>query len=157
MRVIGTFAGLIVVAVLACAWETRSIWSRVVADSDRFVGVGETKGPLAADDVEYQAVAPGVERHVLWGDPDAGEHGAFMRFAPGVDLGWHTHSSDSRVLVLKGAYLYEDEEGKRRVAPGCYLSVPRGKRHRSGGDPREGAIFLDTLPGKFDVVKEEGP
>jgi quercetin dioxygenase-like cupin family protein len=30
----------------------------------------------------------------------------FTKFAPGTDSGWHTHTRDISIVVLKGAYLY---------------------------------------------------
>jgi len=54
--------------------------------------------------------------------------------------------------VLKGAYIYKPEKGEeKRVGPGQYLFVPGGDRHVSSGDPKEGALFYEESPGKFDL------
>ena len=65
---------------------------------------------------------------VLWGDPDKGPHGTFTKFAPGYDAGMHTHTSDVWLVVIKGAYLYKDDEGEKRVGPGEFLRIPGGHR-----------------------------
>jgi quercetin dioxygenase-like cupin family protein len=55
-------------------------------------------------------------------------------------------------VVIKGAYLYKDEDGEKRVGPGDYLMVPGGHKHWSGGDKKEGALFYQEGAEKFDFV-----
>ncbi len=94
----------------------------------------------------------GVSMAVLWGDPEKGAHGTFTKFAPGYDAGMHTHTSDVWLVVIKGAYLYKDDEGEKRVGPGDFLRVPGGHKHWSGGDKAEGALFYSEGSGKFDLI-----
>ncbi|HMH07105.1 MAG TPA: DUF4437 domain-containing protein [Terriglobales bacterium] len=94
----------------------------------------------------------GVSMAVVWGDPDKGAHGTFTKFAPGYDAGTHTHTSDVWLVVIKGAYLYKDDEGEKRVGPGEFLRVPGGHKHWSGGDKAEGALFYQEGSGKFDLI-----
>jgi quercetin dioxygenase-like cupin family protein len=94
----------------------------------------------------------GVSMAALWGDTDKGAHGTFTKFDPGFDAGMHTHTSDVWIVVLKGAYLYKDEAGEKRVAPGDFLRVPGGHKHWSGGDKTEGALFYEEASGKFDSI-----
>jgi quercetin dioxygenase-like cupin family protein len=98
------------------------------------------------------APAAGVSMSTVWGDPDKGAHGTFTKFAPGYDAGLHTHTKDISIVVIKGAYLYKDEAGEKRVGPGDFLLVPGGHKHWSGGDKTEGALFYEEASGKFDVV-----
>src|SRR6266699_5857748 len=60
----------------------------------------------------------GVSMQVLRGDPDKGPHATFTKFDPGYDAGMHTHTNDVSLVVIKGAYLYKDEAGEKRVGPG---------------------------------------
>jgi len=94
----------------------------------------------------------GVSQQVLMGEPDKGPHATFSKFEPGYDAGMHTHTNDISLVVVKGAYLYKDEEGEKRVGPGEYLFVPGGHKHWSGGDKKEGAIFYEQGYGKFDSI-----
>jgi quercetin dioxygenase-like cupin family protein len=94
----------------------------------------------------------GVSMQVLRGDPDKGPHATFTKFAPGYDAGMHTHTNDVSLLVIKGAYLYKDEAGGKRVGPGEFLLVPGGHKHWSGGDKTEGALFYQEGSGKFDRI-----
>jgi quercetin dioxygenase-like cupin family protein len=94
----------------------------------------------------------GVSMHVLRGDPEKGPHATFTKFDPGYDAGMHTHTNDVWIVVIKGAYLYKDDAGEKRVGPGEYLFVPGGHKHWSGGDKTDGAVFYQEGSGKFDFV-----
>ena len=94
----------------------------------------------------------GVSMSVLVGDPDKGSHATFTKFEPGFDAGMHSHTNDVSIVVIKGAYLYKDEAGEKRVGPGDFLFIPGGHKHWSGGDKSEGAVFYEQGPGKFDRI-----
>ena len=56
------------------------------------------------------------------------------------------------IVVIKGAYLYKPEKGEeKRVGPGCYIDIPAGDRHASGGNAKDGALFYEESNGKFDL------
>jgi quercetin dioxygenase-like cupin family protein len=107
---------------------------------------------VSADQATYQSSAPGVSMAAIWGDAGKGAHATFTKFAPGVDSGMHIHTNDVWIVVLKGAYLYKDDAGEQRVGPGSFLRVPGGKKHWSGGDKKEGALFYEESSGKFDLI-----
>jgi mannose-6-phosphate isomerase-like protein (cupin superfamily) len=94
----------------------------------------------------------GVSMAAVWGEPDKGPHGTFTKFEPGYDAGMHAHTNDVWIVVLKGAYLYKDEAGEKRVGPGEFLRVPGGHKHWSGGDKTDGALFYEESSGKFDSI-----
>lgn len=94
----------------------------------------------------------GASMDVLAGDPEKGAHKTFTKFEPGYDAGMHSHTNDVSIVVIKGAYLYKDEAGEKRVGPGEFLFVPGGHKHWSGGDKTEGAVFYEEGSGKFDVI-----
>ena len=106
----------------------------------------------SADRAKFNEVVPGASRAVLWGNDDTGPHGAFTRFVPGFDAGVHMHTSDSRIVVVKGAYLYKDAAGEKRVGAGEFIRIPGGWKHWSGGDANEGALFYEESSGNFDLV-----
>ena len=100
----------------------------------------------------YKDLAPGASASVLWGDMDKGPYGAYTKFTPGANFALHTHTSDIRIVVLKGAYLYKPENGvEQRVGAGHYIFIPGGNRHSSGGDVKAGALFYQESTGKFDL------
>ena len=100
----------------------------------------------------FKDLAPGASASVVWGDMEKGPYGAYTKFTPGSNFALHTHTSDIRIVVLKGAYMYKPENGKEmRVGAGQYIFVPGGSRHSSGGDPKAGALFYQESTGKFDL------
>jgi mannose-6-phosphate isomerase-like protein (cupin superfamily) len=107
---------------------------------------------VAADQAKYNAERGGVSMAPIWGDATMGAHGTFTKFAPGEDSGMHTHTNDVWIVVLKGAYLYKDDAGEKRVAAGDFLRVAGGHKHWSGGDKKEGALFYEESSGKFDLI-----
>ncbi len=107
---------------------------------------------VSSETATYKERVPGVSMAVLWGDPDKGRHLTFTKFAPGQDNGMHTHTNDTWCMVIKGAYLYKDEAGEKRVGPGEFIFIPGGHKHWSGGDKTEGALFYQGSSGKFDLI-----
>ena len=108
---------------------------------------------VAAEQATFkESPMAGVSMAVLWGDADKGAHGTFTKFAPGYDAGMHTHTSDVWLVVIKGAYLYKDDAGEKRVGPGEFIRIPGGHKHWSGGDKTEGALFYQEGSGKFDKI-----
>src|SRR5579864_6128474 len=108
---------------------------------------------VTGDNASFKASPNGgVSMAPLWGDPDKGVHATFTKFDPGFDAGMHTHTNDVWIVVIKGAYLYKDEAGEKRVGPGEFLRVPGGHKHWSGGDKTEGALFYEEASGKFDSI-----
>lgn len=110
---------------------------------------------VSADKAEFKAMPRGdgkVSTAPIWGDQDKGAYGAYSKFAPGYDAGMHTHTNDVTIVVIKGAYLYKDDDGEKRVGPGDFLKVPGGHKHWSGGDKSEGALFYTAGTAKFDLI-----
>ena len=111
---------------------------------------------VSSEEAKYKDAIPGVSRAVISGDPDKGAYSAFTKLAPGTSHAMHTHTSELHIVVLKGAYVFKPEKGEeKRVGPGCYLSIPAGERHASGGDAKDGALFFEEGSGKFDLVPVE--
>jgi quercetin dioxygenase-like cupin family protein len=107
---------------------------------------------VSAEQANFRETMSGVSMAAIWGDADKGAHATFTKFAPGYDAGMHTHTNDVSIVVVKGAYLYKDAAGSKRVGAGSFLRVPGGWKHWSGGDPKEGALFYEESSGKFDLI-----
>jgi quercetin dioxygenase-like cupin family protein len=117
-------------------------------------GTGKSKevSYVSSETATYKEKVPGVSMTTLWGDPETGRHGTFTKFVPGYDAGMHTHTNDVWLVVIKGAYLYKDDAGDKRVGPGEFIRIPAGHKHWSGGDKTEGALFYQEGSGKFDLI-----
>ncbi len=108
---------------------------------------------VSSETATYDKKVETVTMAVLWGDPDKGRHATFTKFEPGYDAGTHTHTNDVWIVVIKGAYLYKDDAGEKRVGPGEFIRIPGGHKHWSGGDKTEGALFYEEGSGKFDKIE----
>jgi mannose-6-phosphate isomerase-like protein (cupin superfamily) len=141
-----SFTVLGVAAALVIAWS--------IGFAEEQEGQPNTKELIfvSADEAKFEEVVPGVSKAVLWGDPDKGPYGAFTKFVPGFDAGIHTHTNHVWIVVLKGAYMYKDDAGEKRVGPGDFIRIPGAAKHWSGGDAKEGALFYEESSGKFDLV-----
>ena len=84
----------------------------------------------------------GVSSATLWGDPNSGAAGTYTKFVPGWDAGWHTHTADVWIVGIKGAYLYKDEAGEKRVGPGDFLRVPAGINTGAAATRRKAPCFI---------------
>lgn len=144
MRKVFTVVGVAVA--LAIAWWIGA------AQSQEKQAKTKPVTSVSSDEAKYKEVVPGVSKAVLWGNPDKGSYGAFTKFTPGLDNGMHAHTNDVWLVVIKGAYLYKDSVGEKRVGPGGFIRIPAKTKHWSGGDAKEGALFYEEAPGKFDLV-----
>ncbi len=117
---------------------------------------------ISAEDVKWEPLkaAPpgtGVMTSVLWGNPDKGPFGIFIKFPPGYKNPLHFHNSDLKIVVVKGAYIYVPEMGEEtRLGPGSYLFEPAKDHHATRGAEDSETIFYVEGPGKFDRVPIEG-
>jgi quercetin dioxygenase-like cupin family protein len=137
---------LIVPAVAAFAFAAALVGVVQAQKVNQVIYLSSAKGTYR------QSPMSGVSMQTLVGDMDTGPHATFTKFAPGYDAGMHTHTNDVSIVVIKGAYLYKDDAGEKRVGPGEYLFVPGGHKHWSGGDKTEGALFYEQGSGKFDTI-----
>jgi len=134
-----------IVAALVVAWSVGWVQGQESKEKLLFVSASQAKYTAMSGNSSV-SVAP------IWGNSDTEAHGTFSKFAPGYDAGMHTHTNDVWIVVIKGAYLYKDDAGAKRVGPGDFLRVPGGHKHWSGGDKKDGALFYEESSGKFDFI-----
>jgi quercetin dioxygenase-like cupin family protein len=89
----------------------------------------------------------------LWGDPSKGAYGALKKVAAGTALGWHTHSSEQRVVAISGTidFTLEGQESKS-LASGSYAFVPGGVKHKAVCKEGADCIWFEEQPGKTDWI-----
>ena len=123
------------------------------------VAIGVAKGGKAvvwpAGDVKWtdSTTVKGASIAPLWGDPTKGAYGALKKVAGGTDLGWHTHSSDQRVVAISGTFDFtvEGQEPKELTA-GSYVFVPGGVKHLSKCRAGADCSWFEEQPGKMDMI-----
>ncbi len=114
-----------------------------------------------AEDIKWDTLkgAPpgsGVMGAVLWGNLEKGPFGVLVKFPPGFKAPLHHHTSDLKMVVIKGAYIYVSESGtEKRCGPGSYVFEPSGVRHVTRGAEDSETIFYTEGNKKFDVIPEK--
>lgn len=120
---------------------------------------------LRLADLDWRPVDPsnpsGPKMAALWGDPTSGPYGALLRVPAGFESPMHRHSSDERVVVIRGASIHWVEGGDRATAAimsgGDYMLMPAGVNHVSAATPDEDCLELITQDGKFDFTLASSP
>jgi hypothetical protein len=97
-------------------------------------------------------VVPGVSKAVLWGDDDKGPYGAFTKFTPGMTQGYTRTRTMSGSWFSRALTATRTMQEKRASGRATFIRVPGGRKHSSGGDAADGALFYEESSGKFDVV-----
>jgi quercetin dioxygenase-like cupin family protein len=76
------------------------------------------------------AAVPGVMTAVAWGDPAKGAHGAFHKFDAGWSAPLHTHSANTKIVVISGTMAMVGEDGKEMKFPaGSFYTQPNTYKH----------------------------
>jgi len=106
---------------------------------------------------EMKGGPPGIMHADLWGHIDKGAYGSLIKLPAGLKNPLHTHSSDTKLVVVSGTFLYTPEGGtEQRLGPGSYLMVPGGVKHLSGVTEDGPCEVFQQGPGKFDFHPAEG-
>jgi quercetin dioxygenase-like cupin family protein len=110
---------------------------------------------LGAKDLKWAGnpAMKGLFVATLWGDPAKGAYGTLKKVPGGTDLGWHTHSSDQKVVAISGTIDFQVEGGDvKELMTGSYISMPGGVKHtakcRAGSD----CMWFEDSPGKADYI-----
>ena len=110
-----------------------------------------------ADQIQYAQAVPGAKRAVLWGDSANGAFGGLVRFDPNVKHGLHRHTSDVKIVVIAGEFMYAHKgEAPKMYGAGSYLLIPGGLEHDSGSGAM-GCQFFEEWSGKFDMIPSAPP
>jgi quercetin dioxygenase-like cupin family protein len=89
---------------------------------------------------------------VLWGDPKTGAYGGLKRLPGGTLLPLHTHTNDTRVLVVSGAMALSIEGGAaKEMLPGSFAYIPGGIKHLAGCKLGAECIYFEEQPGPSDI------
>ena len=100
------------------------LWSRLKRALDQEASVS-TFHTIRVDDGEWMLIRPGLERKVLYRDPETGAESYLFRMEPGALIEGHHHASAEECLVLEGDLTI----GDLRLNAGDYHVAARGSIH----------------------------
>jgi quercetin dioxygenase-like cupin family protein len=96
--------------------------------------------------------AKGVETSVVWGDAAKGAHAAFHKFEPGFSAPLHTHTSNNRIVVLRGTMAMASEDGTETKLPaGSFFTQPRTHKHTTKCLPGAECLIYVEADGKWSI------
>jgi hypothetical protein len=94
----------------------------------------------------------GAQQAVLWGDPAKGAYGALKRIPGGTTLALHSHTNETRALLMSGTLSFNFEgSAPKDLMPQSYISVPAGMRHAASCKPGADCVYFETSTGAYDV------
>jgi hypothetical protein len=106
---------------------------------------------------EMKGGPPGSMYSNLWGDIMKGAYGTFIKLPAGMSNPLHSHSSDTKLVVISGTFWVQPEGGQRKeLGPGSYLFQPGKAKHMSGTVAGSDCLVFQESTGKFDFVPAEG-
>ena len=100
--------------------------------------------------------ATGVTMATTWGDPTKGPFGAFHKFAAGFTAPLHTHSANTRIVVISGTMAMTGADGKElKFPPGSFYTQPNTFPHVTKCLAATGCLVYLEADGKWDLTPVE--
>jgi anti-sigma factor ChrR (cupin superfamily) len=95
---------------------------------------------------------------VVWGDPDKGAFAAFNRFPAGFTAPLHTHTANTRIVVVQGTMSFAGADGKETKYPvGSYYTQPNTFPHVTKCLAGSECIIYIEGDAKWDLKPVEAP
>ncbi|HUG45124.1 MAG TPA: cupin domain-containing protein [Sphingomicrobium sp.] len=110
---------------------------------------------IAAADLEWREMFPGVHFAPAHGDWEKAGHGKFVRFAPGTQVPMHTHSNFYRGVMISGQMENIFEEGRVPVGQGDYWFVADKRPHGHQCLSKEPCFFYTYGDSLWDIQLTE--
>src|SRR5438094_9947223 len=104
-----------VAVALLFAWSIGRVQGQAEGEKVIFVSAKDAKFSVSPNGASGASMAP------IWGDAGMGAHGTVTKFVPGFDAGMHTHTNDGWLVVIRGAYLYQEDDVEERVGRGGFV------------------------------------
>lgn len=116
-----------------------------------------TPAVLMPADLEWTEVAPGISFAPVYGDWTAEPHAKFVRFAPGIAAGMHTHSAGYGAIVVAGSFtnVYPGDGDPIPMPAGTFWYVPGGMPHANACVSEEECVLYNYSPAAFDFAPAE--
>jgi quercetin dioxygenase-like cupin family protein len=138
----------------------KNRWGWIIAGTMTCVAVG---GAWAAKK-ELKSTTPeelkwvdvpdsgGVQVANVAGDVMKSAYSAFAKIPAGQMHPLHTHTSETKAVVVSGTFLLGPEGGpEKSLPPGSHFVVPGGLKHTSGCAAGTPCLLFQEGPAKFDM------
>ena len=100
---------------------------------------------------------PGFMTATVWGNPEKGAYGGYVKFPAGLKFPLHYHTNDSKDIVISGMITVVGEDGKKfEFGAGAFAEVPEGWRHTTEVGPEGATVFeWSTKKSGMKMVEEK--
>jgi len=108
----------------------------------------------SADELPWTAnpTVAGARQVALWGDSTKEPYGALKAIKAGTVVAAHTHSSQSRFVVLSGTLRFVmGAQAPRMLGPQSYGSIPAGAVHSATCQISE-CVYFEMSDGPYDFT-----
>src|SRR5262245_36479999 len=146
-------AGVALTAGVSAVWAAKKEMVVMTPDELKWADVPAPPGAPAAP------AGGGAQVANVMGDAMKGAYSAFAKIPAGSMHPLHTHTADTKAVVVSGTWLIGPEGGpEKKLGPGSYFLVPGGMKPTSGCAPGAPCILFQEGPAKFDMkpVAEKG-
>ncbi len=151
------FACSLIVAASLCVVSANADEKKAAAPAKKKMAAPPQYKIWTASDLKFTDMEmKGVQMAVLWGDPKKGEYGSITKFAPGTDMGWHTHTNRVRLVMISGTLVIEvDGQPAKELTAGAYADDPGKLKHRTSCKAAAECVFFVHQHGPFDLIPSE--
>jgi beta-alanine degradation protein BauB len=96
-----------------------------------YTGRGTSNVPYEALNFAPLADADGPKRAIVFGDPDRGAHGFYLRLPPNWESPNHYHSANYHAVLIEGEVVnnYEGQTEEVKIAKGGYFATVNNVNH----------------------------
>ena len=148
-------AGVVLTAGVSAVWAAKKEIVLITPDELKWADVPAPPGAPAG----APSPAGGAQVANVVGDAMKGAYSAFAKIPAGQMHPLHTHTADTKAVVISGTFIVTPEGGaEKKLGPGSYFMVPGGMKHTSGCAAGAPCIVFQEGPAKFDMkpVAEKG-
>lgn len=104
---------------------------------------------IRADDGPWIEIAPGIEKKVLFANPQTGTESYLLKAEPGAEAPPHPHEHDEHCMVLEGEVSFGDGIHLRA---GDYHFAPGGSEHAEQHTDVGVLVYIQTVPRGVSVT-----
>ncbi len=117
---------------------SAGLWDKINAALDGAAASLPNSVTLRGDEGEWETLAEGVEKKLLYFDTAARSESYLLRIAPGTLLPSHDHSSAEECLVMEGTF----DIGDIHLAAGDFHAIDAGTTHPDAFSEHGAVIYV---------------
>lgn len=112
--------------------------------------------PTPAPEPQWREMAPGSQFAPAYGDWEKEAHGKLIRLAAGLDVPFHSHSSDYHAVMISGRMTNVYRDGRTTIiGSGDVWDMPAGVPHAHKCVSEVPCLLYTHMPAAWDYIPQE--